>query len=247
MSGAVLSLGATTGIGRAVARELARTRRSLVVAGRDLEELQTLAADLRVRHGVGAVACRVDARAGEELGAFFRECVDAAGGRLEGVVLCFGYAGSQQRAESDWEEAVAIIETNYLSAVRLLNLAADHLKEAGAGFICGITSVAGDRGRQSNYIYGSAKAALGVYLQGLRDRLSGAGVTVTTIKPGFVDTPMTVGRPGLRGLASPQRVARVIRRAIERGRAVVYVPWLWRWIMLLLRLVPERIFRRLRL
>lgn len=247
MSGAVLILGATTGIGRAVARELARTRRSLVVAGRDLQELQMLAADLRVRHGVGAVACRFDARAGKELAAFFRECVDAAGGRLEGVVLCFGYAGSQRRAESDWEEAVAIIETNYLWAVRLLNLAADHLTEAGAGFICGITSVAGDRGRQSNYIYGSAKAALGVYLQGLRDRLSGAGVTVTTIKPGFVDTPMTFGRPGLWGLASPQRVARVIRRAIESGRAVVYVPWFWRWIMLLLRLVPERIFRRLRL
>ena len=129
--------------------------------------------------------------------------------------------------------------------MRLLNLAADHLTEAGAGFICGITSVAGDRGRQSNYIYGSSKAALGVYLQGLRDRLSGAGVTVTTIKPGFVDTPMTFGRPGLTGLASPQRVARVIRRAIEGGRAVVYVPWFWRWIMLFLRLVPERIFRRL--
>ena len=107
--------------------------------------------------------------------------------------------------------------------------------------------MAGDRGRQSNYLYGSAKAGLSAYLQGLRNRLFRSGVRVVTIKPGFVDTSMTFGRPGLFLLASPEAIARGVYKAINSGKDVVYLPWFWRWIMLVIRLVPEGIFKRLRL
>ncbi len=126
---------------------------------------------------------------------------------------------------------------------------ADQLEGSGGGWIAVISSVAGDRGRQSNYVYGSAKGALSIYLQGLRNRLSRHGVHVLTIKPGYVDTPMIRGQAaaGSRLVATPERVAADIHRAIRRRRDVLYTPWFWRPIMLVVRSVPERIFKRLRL
>ncbi|MHC4416133.1 MAG: SDR family oxidoreductase [Planctomycetota bacterium] len=245
MKGCVLVLGATKGIGRELARELARRGHALIVAGRDAAALETLVSDLRVRHGVEAVAKIFDARDVDRLDGFFFECVRDAIGPLDGVVVNHGYAGSNDRARTDWMEARAIVDTNYVSAVRLLNLAAAHFEEAGRGFICGVSSVAGDRGRGQNYIYGSAKAGLSAYLQGLRNRLAGRGVAVITVKPGYIDTAMTYGHNRVFLAAPPQRAARDICRAIERRKDVVYTPWFWRWIMLVIRLVPERIFKRL--
>jgi short-subunit dehydrogenase len=127
-----------------------------------------------------------------------------------------------------------------------LNIIANHFEQRHKGFICAVSSVAGDRGRQSNYLYGSAKGALSIYLQGLRNRLHHSQVRVITIKPGFVDTRMTFGRSKLFLLASPDRVARGIYQAVVRGKNVVYLPWFWRYIMLLVRAIPEGIFKRLR-
>jgi short-subunit dehydrogenase len=163
------------------------------------------------------------------------------------VVVCIGYLGDQAKGQSDWEEARLILETNFTGCVSALDILANHFELRRAGFICAISSVAGDRGRQSNYLYGAAKAGLSTYLEGLRNRLFPAHVRVITVKPGFVDTRMTYGRPGLFLLASPERVGKGIFRAIVKGKAVVYVPWYWRFIMLMVQSIPEAVFKRLRL
>jgi len=156
--------------------------------------------------------------------------------------------GDQARAEQDDGELLRILNTNYTAAAVALNDLARYLAGRGApGGIIGIGSVAGDRGRRSNYVYGAAKGALALYLQGLRNRLADRGVHVLTVKPGFVDTPMTAGLQGLFLVAPPARVARDIVRAYQRRRDVVYTPWFWRYIMLLIRAIPESRFKHLRL
>ena len=153
------------------------------------------------------------------------------------------------RPKSTSDEARRAIDLNFTSAVALLAPLASYLEGRRSGYLAAISSVAGDRGRQSNYTYGAAKAGLTAYLQGLRNRLYRSGVHVLTIKPGFVDTPMTRGlvNPNSPLVASPKRVARDIDRAIRRRRNTIYTPWFWRPIMLVVRLVPEFIFKRLKL
>ena len=128
-----------------------------------------------------------------------------------------------------------------------MSLLANYFEKRGEGTLAAISSVAGDRGRQSNYVYGTAKAAVNTYLQGLRNRLYSKGVHVLTIKPGFVDTPMTAHLRQGPLFASADRVARDIVKAIEKKKCIIYTPWFWRWIMLLIRLIPEPVFRRLKL
>jgi short-subunit dehydrogenase len=245
--GTVLVLGAASTIARAVAAEFARRRYDLLLAGRDAEELERLAADLQVRHGVRARALAFDALDFERHRAFVEACREASGDSLSGAVLCFGYLGDQSRAEADPSEAKRILDTNLVGAVSILGLLANHFEEERGGFLCALSSVAGDRGRQSNYVYGSAKAGLTVFLQGLRNRLSRSGVRVITIKPGFVDTAMTFGRPGMFLVASPEAAARRIVAAVVGGADEAYVPRFWRPVMLLIRMIPEKIFKRLRL
>jgi short-subunit dehydrogenase len=207
------------------------------------------AADLAIRHGVRAVVVRFDADAFDTHAGFFRDAAGRFPGGLDGVVLCYGYMADQKAAQRDFALALRTIHTNYASAVSLLEIAADYFERRGRGFICALSSVAGDRGRQSNYIYGSSKAALTAYLQGLRNRLTRAGVPVVTVKPGFVDTAMTWGlvKPGSPVVASPERVADDIVRAVRAGTAEVYTPWFWRGIMGVIKAIPEGVFRRMRI
>ncbi len=246
MSGAVLILGATSAIARGSAAAFARRGRALYLAGRDLEELRRDAADLAIRYGVEVRFGAFDAEATEHH-ATFLERVGAEMGELAGVLVAFGYLGDQGKAAADFAETEAIINRNFVGAVSILNLCAARMEQGGSGFIAGIASVAGDRGRQSNYTYGAAKGAFALYLQGLRNRLFPAGVRVLTVKPGFVDTGMTFGMPGLFLVATPAAVGERIARAAERGRDVLYVPWFWRYIMLIITHIPERIFKRLKL
>ena len=134
-----------------------------------------------------------------------------------------------------------------MGAVSILNIVADDFERCGSGVIAGISSVAGDRGRQSNYVYGTAKAAVSTFAQGLRHRLARTGVSVITIKPGLVDTPMTASFKKGALWASPDAVAARIERAIERRDDIVYTPWFWRWIMLIIKALPEPIFKKTRL
>ncbi len=243
-AGAVLVLGATSAIGRAVAQEFAAAGHDLILAGRDPQETARSAADLRVRHGVKVVVREFDAEAFDSHARFFEFCVNEVSGGLQGVVLCHGYMAEQADAQRDFELARRMIDVNYTSAVSILNLAANYFEQRRGGFIAAVSSVAGDRGRQSNYLYGSTKAALSTYLQGLRNRLSKAGVCVLTVKPGFVDTAMTYGRPGMFLVAAPQRVARDIFRGVHKHKDVIYTPWFWWGIMSIIKSVPERIFKK---
>jgi short-subunit dehydrogenase len=247
MSETYLIVGAGSSMARAVASRLASEGQALILAGRDVDELERTAADLRIRHGASVCVRRFDALDLDGHGAFFAECVRAAGGKLFGVVVCHGYMADQAEALRHFGEVRRMIDTNYTSAVSLLNLAAEHLEQHRRGVICAVSSVAGDRGRQSNYLYGSTKAALNAYLQGLRNRLARADVAVVTVKPGFVDTRMTWGMPGMFLVASPERVARDVCRAMHRRRHVVYTPWFWWGIMALICAIPERIFKRMKM
>ncbi|HWL39903.1 MAG TPA: SDR family oxidoreductase [Gemmatimonadaceae bacterium] len=243
-TGAVLMLGATSTIARALARELAAGGRSLLLAGRDAGDLDAIARDLTIRYGVAASVHQIDVL---DLGSHARiigACMSAA--RVEGAVIAFGELGDQALAQQDREELRRILETNFTGCASVLELVAAHFETRGGGWICALTSVAGDRGRQSNYVYGAAKAGLTAYLQGLRNRLSRAGVRVLTVKLGIVDTQMTFGM-ALPTAAEPGKVARAIVKAIDSRRDVVYVPWIWRWIMLAIRAIPERFFKRMRL
>ena len=244
----VLILGPNSGIGRAIAHELARTGRQLILAGRDTRQIHTMAADLHIRYGIQAAIRSFDALDFASHQAFFEACLDGKE-RLAGIILCFGAMSDQTDAERDFSLAKQMIDVNYSAYVSILNLAASYFKRRRSGFICAISSVAGDRGRKSNFIYGSSKAALSTYLQGLRNDLSSSGVNVITVKPGFVDTKMTWGliKPNSPLVASPRKVAVDILRAIENRRDVQYTPRFWWWIMMVIKLIPERIFKRMSL
>jgi decaprenylphospho-beta-D-erythro-pentofuranosid-2-ulose 2-reductase len=242
----VLILGATSAIARYVAASLAARGHALFLAARNLPEAERVAADLRIRHNVEAVAGLFDAEDYEGHRAFLQAVVRRMGD-VEGVVVAFGHLGEQEEAEKDLEETFRVIDRNFTGAVSVLNLCAEFFETRRGGFIVAVSSVAGDVGRRSNYLYGAAKGGLNVYLQGLRARLYRSGVRVLTVKPGFVDTPMTFGRPRLFLVASPAEVGEKIVRALARGAEVAYVPWFWRFVMLALKLTPERFRKRLQL
>jgi len=243
----VLILGANAGIGRAVAAEFASHRHDLILAGRDREEQQALAADLNLRYSVSAHAEEIDILNLEALEPSLAACLSPAGDSLEGVVLCIGYLGDPEAARQDRSEARCILDTNFTACALALQILAAHFELKRQGFICALSSVAGDRGRQSNYLYGSAKSGLTTFLQGLRNRLYHSGVDVITVKPGFVDTRMVFGKGKLPRVASPESVARSIYRAVQQRKNVIYVPWFWRVIMFMVRSIPEGLFKRFRM
>lgn len=243
----VAIFGASSMLAREMAAELARRGFGLVVAGRDRDEIEAVAADVHLRYGVPTYAVPFDAAEFETHGRSWEECRTLTVDSLAGVFVCFGYLGSQAEAEKNAAEARRIIDVNLTGATTILLWAANYFAGKQSGFICAISSVAGDRGRQSNYFYGAAKAGLTVFMQGLRNRLHRKGVTVTTIKPGFMDTQMTYGRPGMFLVGAPADAARTIVRAALKGKHEVYVPGFWRWIMLIICSIPETVFKRMRL
>lgn len=245
MSETVLILGATSAIARATATAFAKRGDALYLASRDLDELQRLAADLHVRHGVEVRYGLFDAEATDSHEVFLLSVIEAMPS-ISGVVLAFGYLGDPLAAR-DFKVGVKVIAANFTGAASILSLCANYLESKQHGFIIGIGSVAGDRGRQSNYVYGAAKGALSLYLQGLRNRLFASGVRVITVKPGFVDTAMTFGLPGLFLVASPQVIGERIVATLSKSADVVYLPWFWRYIMLIIKHIPEPIFKRLKL
>lgn len=245
MSETVLILGATSAIARATAAAFAARGAALYLASRDLDELRRIAADLHLRHGVEVRYGLFDAEATETHEAFLQAVIEAMPG-LSGVVLAFGYLGDAQAAR-DFKVGAKVIASNFTGAASILSHCANYFEPLKRGFIICISSVAGDRGRQSNYVYGAAKGALSLYLQGLRNRLFASGVRVITIKPGFVDTAMTFGLPGLFLVASPQSIGERIVGALGKSADVVYLPWFWRYIMLIIQHIPEPIFKRLKL
>jgi len=171
----------------------------------------------------------------------------AAMGGIDIVLIAHGTLGNQKTCERDFVATLQELNTNVISVLSLLTHLANHFESQKHGSIAVISSVAGDRGRQSNYVYGTAKGAVTIFLQGLRQRLHKSGVQVLTIKPGFVDTPMTAGIDKKGPLwASPEAIARSIVSSIEKRRDVVYAPWFWIGIMAVIRAIPERVFKKMR-
>ncbi|TCV90101.1 SDR family oxidoreductase [Sulfurirhabdus autotrophica] len=245
MSDTVLILGATSAIARATAAAFAAKGNDLYLAARDKDELERTAADLQIRYGVKVSYGLFDAEAIETHEPFFQDVVQEMHG-ISGVVLAFGFLGDQLAAR-DFKTGAKIIANNFTGAASFLSICANYFEPLQFGFIIGITSVAGDRGRQSNYVYGAAKGALSLFLQGLRNRLFSSGVRVITVKPGFVDTAMTFGMPGLFLVASPEYVGNRIVGALNKSSDIIYLPWFWRYIMLIIKHIPEFIFKRMKL
>ena len=242
----VLVLGATSAVARTMAAELAARGEVLYFAGRDTFELERLAADFRIRYQVEAHCGQVEAEDFAQHSSFIQSVVETLG-RLDGVILTIGYLGQQPEESHDPESARRIAQVNFTAAVSLLAPVANILKEQGHGFIAALSSVAGDRGRQSNYVYGAAKGGLSLYLQGLRNRLDRHGVKVFTLKLGFVDTAMTYGKEGMFLVASPDKVGKLAIRTLQKDAGIYYIPRFWGIIMPIVRLIPEFLFKRLNL
>ena len=234
----ILIVGATSAIAEATARIFAQRGDSLYLVGRKTSRLESIAADLKVRGApvVGIETLDANDMAGHEA---MLVRAEQTLGALDTVLIAHGTLSNQRACEASAELTVNEISTNGVSAVALLTHIAQRFESRRSGTIAVISSVAGDRGRQSNYVYGSAKALMSAFLSGLRQRLSKSGVAVITIKPGFVDTPMTAAIPKGGPLwAKPQQVAAGIVKAIDRKATVVYLPWFWALIMLIIRSIP---------
>ena len=242
----ILIVGATSAIAEAVARIYASRGARLYLVARNADRLDLIARDLEIR-GASAIDSRdLDLREYSQ----HDELLSTARERLDGidvVLVAYGVLPDQAACEADVQAMRCVFETNTLSVMSLLTEASKLLEAQGRGTVAVIGSVAGDRGRRSNYVYGASKAALETFLQGLRNRMFNTGVHVLTIKPGFVDTPMTAAFDKGPLWASPETIARGIVRAIDRGRDVVYLPWFWGLIMFGVRALPERLFKRMSL
>lgn len=242
----ILIVGATSAIAEATARLFAARGDALFLAGRNPERLQILADDLRARGAHRVATAQFDAL--DYDGHF--DLIDSAAQALDGLdtaLIAHGTLPDQKACEASFIAARDAFEVNALSVISLLTPIANRFEAQSGGTIAVISSVAGDRGRQSNYVYGAAKSCLDTFLEGLAHRLATAKVAVITVKPGFVDTPMTAAFEKGALWASPEKVARDIDRAIAKGRRVIYTPWFWRWIMLIIRSVPTAVFHRTRL
>jgi NAD(P)-dependent dehydrogenase (short-subunit alcohol dehydrogenase family) len=241
----LLLVGGTSDIGRATALCYAQAGWRVLLAARNEEEARRNADDIAARTGTEVTTHRLDVLETDRLESF----VDALPQLPDTVVCVVGELGDQTRAQSDPVHATRLLRTNFEGPALLLGLFAERFLARGSGTIVGVSSVAGDRGRGSNYLYGAAKAGFTAFLSGLRNRLAPAGMRVVTVKPGFVRTQMTAGMklpPVL--TAEPDEVGRAIFAAAEKGGGdVIYVRRVWRPVMMIIGSIPERIFKRLRL
>lgn len=240
----VLILGATSDMAQAIARKYAAEGWSLTLAALELDLLGPIAGDLQVRTSAAVLSLAFDATEFDSHKAFYESLPT----KPDVVICVFGYMGDQMAARTDLDEVRRTIDVNYTGAASILNVIAEDFEKRGSGTIVGISSVAGDRGRQSNYIYGSAKAGFTAYLSGLRNRLAKTGVHVMTVKPGFCRTRMTENLelpPAL--TAEPDQVADAVYNGVQKHRNVVYTLWMWRYIMLIILHIPECIFKKLKM
>lgn len=242
----ILIIGATSAIAEATARLWAARGATLFLVGRNAARLEAVASDLRVRGAAAVTSFAMDACDTAAHAAMLEASRDAMGG-LDVALIAHGSLPDQKACEVSVELTLKEIDTNALSVIALATRLAEIFEKQGCGTLAVISSVAGDRGRQSNYVYGAAKGMVSLFMQGLRNRLAKKGVQVLTIKPGFVDTPMTAAFPKGALWAKPEAIARGIARAVEYGADEVYLPGFWRLIMTIIRLVPERVFKRLSL
>ncbi len=242
----ILIVGATSAIAEHCARLWAQRGDQVFLAARQEGALKSLEADLRIRGAQKVGSMVFDANDFDCHDALISAAMQFMGG-LDTVLIAHGTLSDQARAQIDWAYAEREISTNGLSVTALLTRLAEPFEAQGHGCLAVISSVAGDRGRQSNYVYGSAKALVSAFLSGLRQRLSSKGVNVMTIKPGFVDTPMTAHLSKGPLWAKPDQVAKAIVKGVDKGTHVLYVPSFWFVIMTIIKVIPEFVFAKLKL
>ncbi len=243
MSDTWIILGATSSMARAFARAVAERGDTVLLAGRDIVDLKRATTDLTARGAGAAEALSFDARNPDS----FSAILDRAE-REDGMINAAVFVGSmpeQAAIDADPSLIDGVVTDNFAGPARFLQMLAPVLEARGGGTVVGVASVAGDRGRIGNYVYGAAKAGFATYLSGLRNRLTRAGAHVVTVKPGFVDTSMTWGIEGMFLVASPEKVARDILKAVQKKKNVIYTPFFWRYIMLIIRHIPEFIFKKM--
>jgi decaprenylphospho-beta-D-erythro-pentofuranosid-2-ulose 2-reductase len=237
-------LGATSSIAIATMRRLVSPTTHFMLVARNSDRITAVAQDLITRGALAVDTWVMDLDDTTAHG----EMLAAASERLTKIdmaLIAHGVLGDQHAAEADFEVAAAILHTNFISTVSLVTWLANYFQNQHSGTLAVISSVAGDRGRKSNYVYGASKGALNIFLDGLRNRIDREGVQVLTIKPGFVATPMTAHVPHNALFATPDQVALGILKAIERRKDVVYVPWFWFWIMTLVCAIPGSRFKKM--
>jgi decaprenylphospho-beta-D-erythro-pentofuranosid-2-ulose 2-reductase len=242
----ILVLGATSGIAEATCRIWATQGASLFLVARNPQKLAAVAADLRTRGASYVDTAVADLDDTDKHPELLAHAVNSLTG-LDIAYLTHGILGDQAEAEQDFNAAAQIIYTNYMAPVSLLTWLANFCVQRHAGTLAVISSVAGDRGRKSNYLYGSSKAGLSAFLAGLRNRIDREGVHVLTIKPGPTRTAMTAAMPNSEKFADVDSVAESIVSAIDKRKDVLYVPFQWQPIMFIIRNIPERIFKKLNL
>jgi short-subunit dehydrogenase len=245
MSAIWLVIGASSAIGREFARVAARGGADVLLAARDGVDAAATASDIAIRTGRRAASVAFDAADPAAQAALVAAAREFAGAAALSLFVTIGAMPAQAEIDADPDLIAPTVLANFTAAAEVLHRFAPLLEAQGAGSVVALGSVAGDRGRLKNYVYGAAKAGFHAYLQGLRARLFRSGVHVATLKPGFVDTAMTWGLPGMFLVASPEAIARAALDAAAKKRDVVYAPGFWWGIMTILRHVPERIFKKL--
>lgn len=243
MNEAWIILGATSSMARAFARTVAARGDAVFLAGRDLEDLNATRHDCTAHGARLAEVLTFDARKPEGFAAIIDRLEREDG--LVNAVVFVGSMPEQSAIDADPGLIDGTVTDSFTGPARLLQMIAPLIEARGGGTVVGVGSVAGDRGRIGNYVYGAAKAGFHTYLSGLRNRLNRSGGHVVTVKPGFVDTAMTWGIEGMFLVAAPQKVAEDILKAVEKKRNVIYTPFFWRYIMLIIRSIPEPIFKKM--
>lgn len=236
----ILIIGATSSLAQVLCRTLAARGHTLILSSRNEQELELLTQDIQIRSGAACHCLTIDLTAGD----FSPNALIMRAGDFDDLIITIGDMGNGE--QNDVANLASVTHINYTLPAQIATVAVEHLRNKQSGSIVIISSVAGDRGRQSNYAYGSAKAALSTFASGLRNRYYKDGVHVMTVKPGFVDTPMTWGMHSPL-IASREYVAEKIVQAMEKKKDVVYVPFFWRFIMLIIIHIPEKVFKRLKL
>ena len=242
----ILIIGATSAIAQETAKLFAEAGDRLFLTARSMEKLQAIATDLQVRGADAVHTGQLEVLDYEQHDEVLRSAIATLEG-LDLILIAHGTLPDQEACQQSFETTRREFEINALSTISLLTLAANYFEERKTGTIAVISSVAGDRGRQSNYVYGAAKGAVTLFLQGLRNRLHKSGVKVLTIKPGFVDTPMTADFKKGPLWETPQNLAKQIVASLDKQRDIAYLPWFWRYIMLIIKSIPEVVFKRLSL
>lgn len=238
----VLILGGNSDVGNSLAKDFGKLGSNLILTSRKEGQLDSFKSDLEIRSKINCDVQLFDVLDFKSHDSFYKNLKT----KPDIVITCIGYLDNQEDSQFNFQESLLSIQTNFTGLVSILNIISNDFEKRGKGVVVGISSVAGDRGRGSNYIYGSSKSGFTSYLSGLRNRLSKLDVKVITVKPGFIKTKMTshLDLPKIL-CATPDDISKDIINSINRGKDIIYTKWFWKWIMMIIKIIPESIFKKL--